>query len=54
MDLCFWISFASLGGLPVTTAPVGLTRNGLPVGIQMVGPYLEDSTPIDWPGSSAT
>jgi amidase len=50
MDLCFWISFASLAGLPATTAPVGLTRNGLPVGLQMVGPYLEDSTPIDLAG----
>ncbi len=46
-DLTFWISFATLGGLPATTAPVGLTRSGLPVGIQILGPYLEDATPID-------
>ena len=37
----------SLAGLPATTAPVGLTPGGLPVGIQIVGPYLEDATPID-------
>ncbi len=43
----FWISFATLTGLPATTAPVGLTRDGLPVGIQIIGPYLEDATPID-------
>lgn len=49
-DLTFWISFASLAGLPATTAPVGLTRSGLPVGIQIVGPYLEDATPIDVAG----
>jgi len=42
-----WISFATLTGLPATTAPVGLTRHGLPIGIQIVGPYLEDATPID-------
>jgi amidase len=42
-----WISFATLTGLPATTAPVGLTRDGLPVGIQIIGPYLEDATPID-------
>ncbi len=50
LDLVFWISFASLAGLPATTAPVGLTRSGLPVGIQIVGPYLEDATPIDVAG----
>jgi amidase len=46
-DMFFWISFATLTGLPATTAPVGLTRDGLPVGIQILGPYLEDATPID-------
>src|SRR4030095_2270427 len=47
MDICFWTSFASLAGLPATTAPVGLTPGGLPVGVQIVGPHLEDATPID-------
>jgi amidase len=46
-DLLFWISFATLAGLPATTAPVGLTREGLPCGVQILGPYLEDATPID-------
>jgi len=53
MDLSFWISFATLTGLPATTAPVGLTRGNLPVGIQIVGPYLEDATPIDVAGRLA-
>jgi amidase len=53
MDLTFWISFATLTGLPATTAPVGLTRGNLPVGIQIVGPYLEDATPIDIAGRLA-
>jgi len=46
-DLMFWISFATLAGLPATVAPIGKTRDGLPVGIQIIGPYLEDATPID-------
>ena len=46
-DLMFWVSFATLAGLPATVAPVGETAGGLPVGIQIVGPYLEDATPID-------
>lgn len=46
-DLLFWMSFATLTGLPATVAPVGRTKDGLPVGIQIIGPYLEDATPID-------
>jgi amidase len=49
-DLLFWISFATLTGLPATTAPIGLTKDRLPVGIQIIGPYLEDATPIDLAG----
>ena len=46
MDLIWWITGATLSGLPATTAPAGLTAAGLPVGVQIVGPYLEDATPI--------
>jgi amidase len=46
-DLLFWISFATHTGLPATVVPVGLTNEGLPVGMQIIGPYLEDATPID-------
>jgi amidase len=52
-DMRFWNSFATLAGLPATCAPVGLTNDGLPVGIQIVGPYLEDATPIDLAGRLA-
>ena len=46
MDLLKYISPATLTGCPATTAPAGLSRSGLPVGLQIVGPYLEDATPI--------
>ena len=52
-DMFFWISFATLTGLPATTAPAGLTPDGLPVGVQIIGPYLEDATPIDIAGRLA-
>jgi amidase len=32
--------------LPATVIPVGLLGNGLPVGIQIVGAYLEDQTTL--------
>ncbi|HET9512603.1 MAG TPA: amidase [Gemmatimonadales bacterium] len=46
MDLAWWITPATLSGFPATVAPAGLTRGGLPVGIQIMGPYLEDATSI--------
>jgi amidase len=41
-----WISYATLTGCPATTVPVGRTRGGLPVGLQIMGPFLEDATPL--------
>jgi amidase len=48
LDLIFWNTFATLAGLPSTAAPVGRTEQGVPVGLQILGPYLEDATPIDF------
>jgi amidase len=42
----FWVSHASVSGLPAVVAPVGLTRDGLPVGAQIIGPMYEDDTAI--------
>ena len=52
-DLARWASFATLTGCPATVAPVGLTSTGLPVGIQIMGPFLEDATTIDIAGKMA-
>jgi len=46
-DIPSWISLASLAGLPATVAPVGRTRGGLPVGMQIVAPMWEDATAIE-------
>ena len=39
---------ANLSGLPATAFPVGLSHSGLPIGLQAIGPYLEDHTPIQF------
>jgi len=43
----YWSQALSPPGLPVATVPVGLSRDRLPVGLQVAGPYLEDRTVID-------
>jgi amidase len=48
LDITPWIAPATLTGCPATVAPVGRTSAGLPVGIQIMGPFLEDATPIEF------
>jgi amidase len=38
----FWAGFAGLCYLPATVAPIGLTPEGLPVGVQIIGPEYGD------------
>jgi amidase len=45
-DLATWMAPAGVCLLPATVVPVGLTPAGLPVGIQIVGPYLHDRTTL--------
>jgi amidase len=37
---------ATLPGLPATAIPLGVSKDGLPLGVQIVGPFLEDRTPL--------
>ncbi|NND28186.1 MAG: amidase [Myxococcales bacterium] len=46
MDHVCWVALASAAFLPATSAPVGVTPEGLPVNIQIVGPFLGDKTTI--------
>ncbi|MEC3957502.1 amidase [Nocardia sp. CDC153] len=41
-----WASIATALGLPATAAPIGRSPEGLPFGVQIIGPYLEDRTPL--------
>lgn len=45
-DLLRWIAVPTLTGCPATVAPVGHGEGGLPIGIQIMGPFWEDATPI--------
>lgn len=45
-DQPFWITHASLPGLPALSAPAGLSPAGLPIGIQVIGPMHEDDTAL--------
>ena len=42
----FWASLASLAGLPATVAPMGLNKEKLPLGVQIVGAEFADETTI--------
>jgi len=45
-DLIRWCALTGSAYLPVTVPPVGRTAAGLPVGIQVVAPYLHDRTAL--------
>jgi amidase len=41
-----WAGLATAPGLPATAVPAARSQTGLPIGVQIVGPYLEDRTTI--------
>jgi len=41
-----WLGLVGVLGLPSVVAPIGRTQAGLPVGVQMVAPYLHDRRAI--------
>jgi amidase len=47
-DQMFFAGLASLSYLPATAAPIGLTAEGLPVGMQIIGPEGDDPTTIEF------
>jgi amidase len=45
-DQLLWPGIATLPGLPATAIPVAMSSEGLPIGLQIIGPWLEDRTPL--------
>jgi amidase len=48
MQLMPWMVTVTLTGCPATVAPIGQTAAGLPVGLQIMGPFWEDATSIQF------
>jgi amidase len=46
LDQIAWAGIATLNGFPATTMPIDRTEGGLPIGVQIVGGYLDDRTTI--------
>jgi amidase len=46
LEALAWPGLVGVSYLPSTVVPVGRTSAGLPVGIQVVGPFLEDRTTL--------
>jgi amidase len=46
-DYVAWPGLIGMAYLPSTSTPLGPNANGLPVGVQVVGPHLADRTTID-------
>src|SRR6185295_13879100 len=43
-----WAGIATVANLPSTAMPLGLNRKGLPLSVQVIGPFLEDRTTIEF------
>ena len=49
-DQIAWAGIATLIGLPTTAAPIGRAESGLPIGVQIIGGFLQDRMTIAFPG----
>src|SRR5262245_4079248 len=45
-DQLVWPELATTSGLPATVAPIDRSETGLPIGVQIIGGYLEDRTTL--------
>lgn len=45
-DIIKWMGLTGVSWLPATVVPIGQTSGGLPCGVQIAGPFLEDRTTL--------
>ena len=50
LSLIVWSTVATPPGLPATVMPVARSKAGLPIGVQIIGPLLEDRTTLAFAG----
>lgn len=48
VDQIFWAGYSGVTWLPSTAAPIGQTKEGLPVGVQIIGPQYGDYSCIQF------
>jgi amidase len=46
VDQIFWAGYAGVTWMPATAAPIGLSPEGLPIGVQIIGPQYADYSTI--------
>jgi len=46
VDQIFWAGYAGVTWMPSTAAPIGQSQEGLPIGVQIIGPQYGDYTTI--------
>jgi amidase len=48
VDQIFWAGYAGLTYLPASAAPIGQSKEGLPIGVQIIGKQYDDYTCIEF------
>src|SRR5690606_17928036 len=49
MDIMVWAGVAGVAYLPSVVIPVGRSREGLPIGVQLIAPYLYERPELALP-----
>jgi amidase len=48
VDQIFWAGYAGITLMPASAAPLGLSKEGLPIGVQIIGRQYDDYTCIQF------